>query len=189
MEKSQVVAGFLFPANKQPTRAVEPRMRAFNDPSSCPIPSNSGFLGLFLPTTANMLHIASCSHQQTHQRVIISCIQAEVLRMVLTWLGTSDDDPIQGGTKQLAVVAVGSIDDDRQGNACSISRACCVWSPFWRDRWDWDRSRLCRKELSSLPHRPLATPIGCLSLRRTLQAQLATARFHTPCFSHFWKRS
>jgi hypothetical protein len=129
-------------------------------PSSCPIARNDGLRRFLLPATANMLAIATCSDQKTHQRIIIARIQAQVLRMFSARLRTNDDDPIQGGTEQLAIMAVGSIDDDRQGNPCPISRASSVWSRSWRDRWDWVRSRLARKGPLSSPHQRLATLIG-----------------------------
>ena len=122
MEESQVVARFLFPAHEKTARTVEPGMRSLHHPSPCAITRNNGFLSLFLPTTADMFQIAACSHQKTHERIVIASIQTQMLRVLLAGCRTSDDDPIHRGTKQLAVVSVGSINEDRQRNARSISQ-------------------------------------------------------------------
>src|SRR5690348_14697919 len=86
MQKGEVIARFLCPANQQATRAVEPRMRALHYPSSRTISGKADFLGFFLTSTTDVIEIAMRADQQAHHERIIGCIQAQVLGMLLIWL-------------------------------------------------------------------------------------------------------
>ncbi len=95
MEKSEIVAGFLFPANEETTRAMEPRMRSLPYPAPCPIARNGGFLLFSLTTRANMIEIAARFYQQAHEWVVIDCIQTQVSWMLFTQRRPCDYDAIE----------------------------------------------------------------------------------------------
>src|SRR5437762_7618131 len=93
---------------------------------------------------------------------IIARVQAEMLRPLLGWLGTGNDDAIQGRAQQFHIVAVGSVDDHGQGERQPHQSRDCAWCLFYRDRSDWLRLRIFPEELLSLLHLQLATPTGFL---------------------------
>src|SRR5258708_23502086 len=114
MEKRQIIFWLFVPADQETTKTIEPGMRPLNDPPSCTISRNGGFLCFFFTTTANMIEIAAFSHQNAHELVVIRRVQTQMLGMFFTWFWASDDDAVERGAQQFAVVPIGSIDHHRQ---------------------------------------------------------------------------
>src|SRR5579859_4630830 len=77
MKKSQVIARFLLPANKQATRTVDPGMGPFNNPTPCPKAGSDHFFPLFLLATTNVSLIASRLDQNVVPGRVISGIQTQ----------------------------------------------------------------------------------------------------------------
>src|SRR5579859_4824487 len=122
MKKSQVIARFLLPANKQATRTVDPGMGPFNNPTPCPKAGSDHFFPLFLLATTNVSLIASRLDQNVVPGRVISGIQTQMLPMSFLDNGSSNDDPIQGRSKQFTIMTVGPADNQSQRNPRPISQ-------------------------------------------------------------------
>ena len=93
------------------TGPIEPGMGPFHHPSPSPKARRRDFFLLFLPAPTNMGKIVICLDLLTDGWVIISCIQTQVLRLRLSWLGTGDDYALQRRAEQFYVMTIGSLND------------------------------------------------------------------------------
>ena len=130
MKKSQVVLSLLLPADQQAARAIEPRMGAFDDPSTSTSTRMQDFVLFFLSTATQMWHVAMFLDDLQADRIVIASIQAQMLRLFFIRRWSGNDDAFQGGAKQLHVMAVGSINDESQRNPRSISQQAPFDSPL-----------------------------------------------------------
>src|SRR6266567_5599391 len=97
-------------------------MRSLYYPASRPIARGKDFLLFLLSTAANRWDVVASLDLLVCWCPIIARVQTEMLRPLLGWLGTGNDDAIQGRVQQFHIVAVGSVDDHGQGNASPISQ-------------------------------------------------------------------
>ena len=97
-------------------------MRSLYYPASRPIARGKDFLLFLLSTAANMWDVVASLDLLVCWCPIIARVQTEMLRPLLGWLGTGNDDAIQGRAQQFHIVAIGSVNDHGQGNASPISQ-------------------------------------------------------------------
>src|ERR1700730_18470033 len=142
-------------------------MRSLYYPASRPIARGKDFLLFLLSTAANMWDIVASLDLLVCWCPIIARVQTEMLRPLLGWLGTGNDDAIQGRAQPFHIVAVGSVDDHGQGNASPIRQETALGAFLAAIGRIGERERLFPEELLSLLHLQLATPTGFLPVPHT----------------------
>src|SRR6516165_8193030 len=90
MEKGLKVWNFFLPANEQPTKSVEPRMRTFHHPSTCSVARNLLLLRRMRAALGNVRRVTVLGHQRTHIGIVIAFVLAHVLRFFLRRLRPRD---------------------------------------------------------------------------------------------------
>lgn len=120
MKEGKVILSFFLPAHQQAAGAIDPRVSAFHHPAMRSVARDTTFFLLLLAATVNMRQIVAGLDLLAGWCSIITCIQAQVLWLLFTRLWTANDDAIESSTQQFHIVAVGSINDDGQGNTRSI---------------------------------------------------------------------
>src|SRR6266487_1579092 len=114
MEKCQVILWLFIPANKQPTKAIHPRMRPFHHPAACFEPRLPLDRPGFFPTWANVGRKAKFAQDVTHLLVVVALVETHPLRLLLGRLRTLDYDALDGRSHQLHIMAIRSL--NRQAN-------------------------------------------------------------------------
>src|SRR5258706_4712863 len=130
MKERQIICPFLLPADQEATRAVDPGMRAFDDPAARSIARSEVLFLLFSTSTADVRHVLTVFYLLEDHWIIVACIQTHVLRLRFGRIGTGDDDAVQGGTEKFHIMAVGSVDDDGQGNSSPVSQEATFDTEF-----------------------------------------------------------
>jgi len=118
MDESQVVADFLFPADKQTPRAVCPGVTAFYNPTPCALSRTTFDLNLAL--TRNMQNIAQTPGESLRGLAAVAFVQAEMLLASSNRLGTRHRHRLQSGQQQGDVVSVRAGDRNADRYAASI---------------------------------------------------------------------
>src|SRR5256885_1053447 len=85
-------------------------MRSLYYPASRPIARGKDFLLFLLSTAANRWNVVASLDLLVCWCPIIARVQTEMLRPLLGWLGTGNDDAIQGRGQQFHIVAGCSVD-------------------------------------------------------------------------------
>lgn len=121
MQEAQVVRGLLFPADQQPPGTVEPGMRAFDLP---PARFRTAAFGLrrLVGFTRHMRRVTSLAHLQIDRFACVAFIEAKMLRLLWTGLGTLERDSIQCFGDQFLVRHIGAVDRDGQGHTAAINQ-------------------------------------------------------------------
>ncbi len=126
VQHCEIRVGTLFPANEQASIAIEPAMRSFDDPATCP--RTFALCLAFVPTATNPRHHADLPDMVAHTTTDIAQIQAQPRARRRRRL--VDDDLGQGLFQQHAVVPMGARDDQCQRQAVSISELAALDAPF-----------------------------------------------------------
>src|SRR2546427_11239736 len=84
-------------------------MRSLYYPASRPIARGKDFLLFLLSTAANRWDVVASLDLLVCWCPIIARVQTEMLRPLLGWLGTGNEDAIQGRVQQFHIVAGGSV--------------------------------------------------------------------------------
>jgi hypothetical protein len=104
MDKSQVVADFLFPTDKKTPCAVCPRVAAFDYPTPCALAGTT--FGLNLALARNVQDVSQTPRERLRGLGTISFVQAKMLLASSNRLGTPHGHRPQRGTQQSDVVRV-----------------------------------------------------------------------------------
>src|SRR5664279_3098656 len=102
MQQSQIVRGFLFPANQQAPCAVEPGVRALDFPATSLAAALLGFGGL-VGLARHVRRIAALANFAIDRRAGVAFVEAEVVRLLGSRLRTLDRKGVQGRGHQLLV--------------------------------------------------------------------------------------
>src|SRR2546430_8854847 len=105
-------------------------MRSLYYPASRPIARGKDFLLFLLSTAANRWDIVASLDLLVCWCPTIARVQTEMLRPLLGWLGTGNDDAIQGRAQQVHIVAVCSRGDHGPGDATPPSPQTAAWGFF-----------------------------------------------------------
>ena len=117
MQQSQVVFGFLAPADEQAAKAMDPAVGAFDDPAAGFDPGVAfELLGLHTPG-AQMQGELKLPGQVPHLRLVVALVQAEPSWVLAGGAWPLDADIFQSFPRQLVIVAVGSGGDHAQWKA------------------------------------------------------------------------
>ena len=130
MKKCQVVFRLFLPPHQDSSGAIEPGMSAFHHPSPRSIARDGFFLHPLLTTTANMRLVVASKQFVVDGSGVIGRIQAQMLRRPLDWLWSTDNQTIEGDAQQFDIMAIGSRNDQSQGNPSSISQKAAFGSQF-----------------------------------------------------------
>ena len=138
LQKSLIRFTELFPADQETTPAIEPREKPFDDPSSRRFPRFQAvrlFLGrliplVVLPIESDVWLVASLIEFPIDGVMIIGRIQAQVLWMAHRWFRLLVVQRIQGREKQLAVMAIGSINTEGQWQPATVTQDAPFGSVF-----------------------------------------------------------
>src|SRR5260221_7850693 len=130
MKKGQIILALLLPTNQESARAIEPGMGAFDDPTTGTIARDELFLSFLFPPTAHVRLVVPCEQFLVHWSGVICGIQTEMLRLLLSGLGSADDQTVEGSTEQTDIMAIGSIHDQPQRDPRSIGQETAFGSLF-----------------------------------------------------------
>jgi hypothetical protein len=111
VKEGEIILALLLPPNQETARAINPGMRAFDHPTAGTIARDKLFLALLFTPTANVRLVVPREQLLVHWSGVVGGIQTEMLRLLLSGLGSADDQAIQGGTSQAYIMAIGSIYD------------------------------------------------------------------------------
>ena len=118
MDKSQVVADFLFPTDKKTPCAVRPRVAAFDYPATCALAGMT--FGLNLALARNVQDVSQTLSERLRGLGTISFVQAKMLLAPSDRLGTPHGHRPQRGTQQSDVVRVRAGDCNADRHAAGV---------------------------------------------------------------------
>ena len=118
MDKSQVVADFLFPTDKKTPRTVRPRVAAFDYPATCALAGTT--FGLNLALARNVQDVSQTLRERLRGLGTISFVQAKMLLTPSDRLGTPHGHRPQRGTQQSDVVRVRAGDCNADRHATGV---------------------------------------------------------------------
>lgn len=118
MDKGQVVADFLFPADKQTPGAVRPRVAAFDYPAACALTWTTFDSNFAL--TRNVQNVTQTSGESFRGFAAVAFVQAEMLFASSHRLGTRQGHRSQRGPQQRDVVSVCSSDRNADRHAAGV---------------------------------------------------------------------
>jgi hypothetical protein len=118
MDESQVVADFLFPADKQTPRTVRPRVAAFDDPTPRTLARTA--LDLNFALARNVQNITQTSGEGLRGSTAVAFVQAEMLLASSHRLGTRHGHRPQRGPQQSDVVSVRAGDRNADRHAAGV---------------------------------------------------------------------
>jgi|GEM_PF-5713102 len=170
MEHGLVVLHFLFPTNEQAAKAIHPGVGPFDHPSSGPVSGNRRFFFFLFAARTQMKDISQLGHLFPDDRIVVSLIQAQMLRVLRVRFRSRSSRLGQRGPQQFHIVTIRPIDDDAQGHAASIRPQTPLGSTLAAIRrvrtrlffpqaepWSWLRPPLARSIRFLWPRRTLAT--------------------------------
>lgn len=150
MKQPNIVLRFLFPADQNPAKAIQPTMRSFNNPTPGLF---SGICLQFSGLNASGLYVCGISeflHKLPHLIKIIAFIKAEVLLVVLSWFRAVYGDTAESWPCHFHVVPVCSIygkanrnsrpiTQNRSFDTCftPVSRVFACFFPRPAGPWSW----------------------------------------------------
>ena len=153
MDKSQVVADFLFPTNKKTPRAVRPRVAAFDYPATCALAGTT--FGLNFALARNVQNVSQTPRECLRGLGAVTFVQAKMLLAPSSRLRTPHGHRLQRGTQQSDVVRIRASDCDTDRHATSIGHdgsldaeltaiggVCAGFFPRPTVPWSWNRPTL-----------------------------------------------
>ena len=167
MDESQVVADFLFPADKQTPRAVRPGVAAFDNPTPRAL-ARTAFDHDFA-LAGNVQNITQTSGESLRGLTAVALIQAEMLLAPSLGLGTCYGHGPQRGPQQSDVVSVRAGDRNADRHAANVRHDGSldaeltaiggVFAGFFPRPtvpWSWNRPTLANASRSRVVHRRFA---------------------------------
>jgi len=120
MEQGLVVLHFLFPANEQAAKPVHPGVSPFDHPTSGPVSRNRRFFFLLLAARTQMKHVSPLGCLFPDDRIVVTLIQAQMLRALFVRFRSRRRGFGQRGPQQFHIVTIRPVHDDTQGHAAPI---------------------------------------------------------------------
>lgn len=120
MEHCEVGVGAFLPAGEDAAEAIEPGVRAFDDPAAG---AEAGLLFdrlRFFTTAAYVRGERELGGKLAHLVVVVAAVEAEILRPLPGRLGPLDRDRLERGAAELEVVQVRARWRDRERDALTL---------------------------------------------------------------------
>ena len=179
VEHCQVVLNLLLPPDEESPEAIQPRMCAFDDPTTRSVTRDLHLVLRFFATRTDMCCVAKRFYQLSNGRIVISLVQAQVLRRFFRWLGTLHDNALQRGTSQFHIMTVSAVHCHAHWNPVRFCQQATLRARLATVSGIGTGSFFPPTGLWSSPRPSPAIPNPALSVHHTLVAQLATsARIH-----------
>lgn len=121
MKQSHIVFRFLLPPDQNPPEAVHPTMCPLHHPALCSLVRVLLQRLCFFASRADMSRVTEHLHKFPHLLVIVAFVQAKVLPVVRSWLGTADGDALQCRLGQFHIVPVRTINRKANGKPFSLT--------------------------------------------------------------------
>ena len=118
MDKSQIVADFLFPTDKKTPRAVRPGMAAFDYPATCALAGAT--FDLHLALARNMQNVSQMPRKRRRGLGTVAFVQAKMLLAPPNRLGTPHGHRPQRGLQQSDVVRIRAGNGDADRHAAGV---------------------------------------------------------------------
>lgn len=134
MEKCQIVAMLLLPANQKLSEAIKPGKCHFNNPSTRFF--SFFYLTFFFTTRSNMGRIFVIHDDGQSWQSCISCIGTKMLRCIVHNGRARHNNCIKGGFQKLHIMGVCSRHHDREGHAVPFDQYTALRTHFFPDRLD-----------------------------------------------------
>src|SRR5579872_1062065 len=167
MQETQIIRGFLFPANQQASRAVGPRVRSFHNPSARFTPFASRHCGT-LAFARNVRDVLSTLSGAPYRLRVVPLIRAKMLLVAPFRRWTFYGDAFECCCDQLLIVHIRTRDGHSDGNP----RAVCQHRAL-----DTQLASICRVFPGFFPH-PVA-PWSSPRLNSATSSRFPSTR-HTP---------
>ena len=121
MQEAEVVGDFLFPANQQPTGAVDPRVSSFNHPAagfgSPTMRCRGGF-----PLARDVDDVATAFGGSSHGLGVVAFVRTEVLSLARRRFRTADGNAFERFSHQRLVMHIGPGDRHAQWHAATVGQ-------------------------------------------------------------------
>jgi len=150
MKQPDIVFRFLFPADKNSTKAIKPAMGSLNNPSTGPFSGVYSQLLNLITAGFDVCSIAELFSKLPHLIKIVSLIKTEVLPVVRSWFRPLQDNTVERCLHQFHIVPICPIYRKADRNACPItqyrtlnscfapvSRVFACFSPRPAVLWSW----------------------------------------------------
>jgi len=195
MNQSKIVISLFLPTNEQSTEAIHPAMGAFHYPTSASVAWNPLLgTGLF-STSFDMGYIFPFRHQLTNLWIVITFVQAYVLRILIRYHWSLNCYRSQCRFHKLHIVTVSSINHHCQWNTMSFCQHTAFSTQLTTVSGITSGFFFHPMALWSLRHPWIAIPSPILLAHRISQDQLpkydethllfATPESdHEPCLMH-----
>ena len=121
MQKGQIVRGFLFPADQQPSCAVGPGVRAFHNPSADACGSTRGTLRV-LSFVGNVNDVSATRSGAAKGFGVVAFVGAQMLTFARSWCRAVDGKALKRFPDQLLIRHIGSGDGDAQRHTATVGQ-------------------------------------------------------------------
>ena len=178
LQQRQKISGGLFIAHQQLAEAVEPRVSAFNHPTSgaVSLPTSASFL----PALPHLRRVTSVFHGLRRRLPGITLVRTQVLSSPPAGFGAHDHKAIQSDRQQFDIMPVGPADDKGQRAASTVHQQAALAAFFFPGRWDWGPPLPAPAALCLASHQCFAMPRQSLPFRHIQPNRLAIAPRRSP---------
>ena len=121
MQKGQIVRGFFFPADQQPSCAVGPGVRAFHNPSADACGSTRGTLRV-LSFVGNVNDVSATRSGAAKGFGVVAFVGAQMLTFARSWCRAVDGKALKRFPDQLLIRHIGSGDGDAQRHTATVGQ-------------------------------------------------------------------
>ena len=175
--EGQVIRFLLLVAHEELSKAIEPRVAAFDDPAAGRLAAafRSGLI-------ADLPHVGSISalpHYGLGWLALVGFVGTQVLRFPTRGLGPTNDNAVQSDIQQFHIMAIGAADDKRERGANTVDQQTAFRTFFSPDPLDWVQRLLARVVLCPWCRRCSAKSKRSLPSRRIPPDQPATGAKRT----------
>ena len=201
MEHGQICIGSNFPANKQSSKTIHPRVGALAHPAARLLSSASlQLLGPFAPRT-NVSGEIEFIRQLSDLVIVVAFVEAEILRGFWRRFGSANRDAFERLPRHFEVVPVGALDGEAHWNATRFDQDTSLGSqlgpvgrigagffPHPAEPWSSLRPWTATSSRCLSPrHRPRGL-VSRIPRRRPPPATLGSAGRRTSTYKSRWRR-
>ncbi len=122
MKQGQIILRFLFPSRQDAAKAVHPTVGSLHHPAASP-EAGLTFDGLgFFASGFDMGRVSKLLDQIAHRIIIVAFVQAKALAGFLRGFWTFQRNTLQRVLDQLAIVSVGTVNRQANGDPVGLSQ-------------------------------------------------------------------
>src|SRR5437870_4436598 len=116
----QIVCFLFLITHEKLSKAIEPRMAAFDDPTSSRLPS--AFRSGLITDLPHVGSITALPHYCLGRFALIGFVGTQMLRLPTRGPGPTNDNAVQSDIQQFHIMAIGAADDKRERGANTVDQ-------------------------------------------------------------------